>query len=69
MNKNKIQSNSATRSALLVQQNVYLDQEVNIKQCRICLESELDNDKAIITPCRCKGSMGQVHESVCPLSS
>ncbi|TNV75050.1 hypothetical protein FGO68_gene1702 [Halteria grandinella] len=62
MNKIPLESQQ-TRSALKVQQHIFLDQQ-EIKSCRICLETELDNDKPIIHPCKCKGSVGQVHEEV-----
>ncbi|CAD8055111.1 unnamed protein product [Paramecium sonneborni] len=60
MNKLTIESQQ-TRSALKVQQHIFIDQQ-EIKTCRICLETEQDNDKPIIHPCKCKGSLGQVHE-------
>ncbi|CAD8057871.1 unnamed protein product [Paramecium sonneborni] len=60
MNKITIESQQ-TRSALKVQQHIFIEQQ-EIKSCRICLETEQDNDKPIIHPCKCKGSVGQVHE-------
>ncbi len=34
-----------------------------IKECRICLESELDSDEPFINPCRCRGTSKWVHLS------
>ncbi|KAM3138420.1 hypothetical protein pb186bvf_009506 [Paramecium bursaria] len=44
------------------QKSIFLDQELQLKACRICLENEVDTTKQIITPCKCKGSTGFVHE-------
>ncbi|CAK66609.1 unnamed protein product (macronuclear) [Paramecium tetraurelia] len=62
MNKITIETQQ-TRSALKVKQPIFIEQQ-EAKSCRICLETELDNDKPIIQPCKCKGSLGQVHEEV-----
>ena len=34
-----------------------------IKECRICLESELESDEPFINPCRCRGTSKWVHLS------
>ena len=39
------------------------DLDEDIKTCRICLETEIENDEELTSPCKCKGGSKYVHRT------